>query len=54
MNNWQNGTHINSKGEEIPLADIPTKYLENIINKYQDTEDTSPLENELATRETNP
>jgi hypothetical protein len=52
--NWQAGIHINSRGQEIPLQDIPIAYLQNIINKYSSTEDTTPLEDELATRENNP
>ncbi len=48
---WANGYHTNSKGEQVDLASIPDQYLQNIINKYGgDRFDTSALESELTSR----
>lgn len=46
---WSQGIHIKSDGTQINLKDIPTKYLENIIQKFSD-QDTTALMTELQSR----
>lgn len=48
---WKEGFHISSKGVRKSLAEIDTKYLGNIINKYRkEGHDVSALEEELNKR----
>lgn len=45
---WANGIHVDSKGVEHNIADMPLKYLMNVINKFQSLGyDVSILDNYL-------
>ena len=41
---WAKGIHIKSDGTEIALTDMPKKYLENVIGKFNGKVDTSILQ----------
>lgn len=48
---WKDGHHISSKGVRKSLAEIETKHLGNIVNKYRkEGYDVSALEEELNKR----
>lgn len=45
---WSQGIHVDSKGEEHLLLDMPAKYIQNIITHFSDLGyDTSALEEKL-------
>ncbi len=47
---WAVGLHKSSSGKIREFKELPTPYLQNIINKYGEQYDTSPLKKELESR----
>jgi hypothetical protein len=48
---WVEGFHSTREGDEIRLEDMTDKHLQNTINFFKDKLDTTPLEEELASRQ---
>jgi len=47
---WAQGIHVSSNGKQWNIADMPQKYLNNVINKFSDLGyDTSALTASSAT-----
>lgn len=47
---WSEGIHVSSTGQEYNIADMPVKYLQNVINKFgSQGYDVSILESAIAT-----
>lgn len=47
---WKDGMHTGSSGQTNKLSDLPTRYLQNIVNKYGADNDVSPVEKEINSR----
>lgn len=47
---WNNGFHTGSSGQTNRLSDLPTRYLQNIVNKYGADNDVSAVEKEINSR----
>jgi len=47
---WKEGYHTSSNGQQSKLSDLPTKYLNNIINKYGEEYDISAIQAEVDSR----
>lgn len=47
---WRLGFHTGSSGKTQQLANLPAPYLKNIINKYGEDHDVSPVQAELDSR----
>ncbi len=48
---WQDGYHTTRDGDELRLEDMTDDHLRNTIRFFKDKLDTTPLEEELASRE---
>mgnify|MGYP001600830983 CR=1 FL=1 len=49
-NGWASGFHTTRDGDELRLEDMTDDHLRNTIRFFKDKLDTTPLEEELASR----
>ena len=51
---WAQGIHVDSKGVEHNIADMPASYLQNVINKFGGTYDVTVFQDTLNGVDPNP
>lgn len=48
---WAEGYHTTRNGDEVLIEEMTDNHLRNTINFFKDKLDTTPLEEELASRQ---